>query len=246
MKSSFGNSLDKKIPESKKYAHIGSNIDTGASAKKQQVVSASMTAKRRDEIFKRIKAATLARLLQEHNVVETVYAMGSDSNSAAGLSASSVVASKGPPTTAAPTVASIGSIAGSVVSIVDSDTTVDESRDLVLLDLRESAEYEQCHLPLAISYPAEKINRDQFPPELHRCKRDPSKLLVVYHADDQATAGVAKLLVQKGWESVHALSGGFEEMAQNYSEVLEGQVPERLNTGSTLKSGSSRQTKLRP
>merc|ERR1711897_7720 len=28
-----------------------------------------------------------------------------------------------------------------------------------------------------------KINRDQFPPELVRCKRDSSKLLVVYHSN---------------------------------------------------------------
>merc|ERR1719277_1386198 len=136
--------------------------------------------------------------------------------------------------------ASLASMAGSVLSVIDTDTTVDEARDLGLLDLRTPEEFERCHLPLAISYPATKINRDQFPPELHRCKRDPGKLLVVYHADDQATAGVATLLVQKGWELVHGLSGGFDEMVQSYPEILEGQVPERPNTGATTKSGSSR------
>jgi len=94
---------------------------------------------------------------------------------------------------------------------------------LVLLDLREPDAYERCHLPLAMSYPAQKINRDQFPPELHRCKRDASKLLVVYHDNDQTTAHVAQLLVQKGWDTVHALNGGFEEMEKHYPEVLEGE-----------------------
>merc|ERR1719333_179463 len=124
------------------------------------------------------------------------------------------------------TSATCASVPGSVLSVVDTDTTVDEARDLVLLDLRDESEYEQCRLPLAISYPATKINRDQFSPELHRCKRDPTKLLVVYHMDDTSTAGVATLLVQKGWESVHALTGGFEDMVQGYPEVLDGDPPE--------------------
>ncbi|CAE7231667.1 cep41 [Symbiodinium natans] len=75
MKSSFP-SLDKKVPESKKYAHIGSSIDTGASAKKEKLHSANVMAKRKDEIFKRIRAATLVRLLQDREVSESVYALG--------------------------------------------------------------------------------------------------------------------------------------------------------------------------
>jgi len=131
------------------------------------------------------------------------------------------------------TSATVNSVAGSVVSVVSSDATVDETRDLVLLDLREPEEFEKCRLPLAVNYPATKINRDQFCPELQRCRRDPSKLLVVYHADDASTAGVATLLVQKGWENVHALSGGFEEMADSYPEVLDGEIPERPDTGAS-------------
>merc|ERR1712070_388637 len=125
---------------------------------------------------------------------------------------------------------------GSVVSVCDTDTTIDQARDLILLDLRDENLYEQCRLPMAMSYPAAKINRDQFIPELHRCKRDASKLLVVYHTNDSTTAGVATLLAQKGWEHVHALSGGFEEMASSYPEIFEGEIPERPGTGSTTVS----------
>mmetsp|Transcript_48176 Transcript_48176/g.112502 ORF Transcript_48176/g.112502 Transcript_48176/m.112502 type:complete len:238 (+) Transcript_48176:56-769(+) len=234
MKSSFP-SLDKKVPESKKYAHIASSIDTGATAKKEKLHSANVTAKRKDEIFKRIRAATLVRLLQDREVAESVYALGPGSEYGDRASASSVMASKAGP--AAPlSVASVSSVAGSVVSIVETDTTVSEARDLVLLDVREGNEFEQCHLPLAVSYPAPKINRDQFIPELLRCKRDPSKLLVVYGANEQSSIGVAKLLVEKGWENVHALTGGFEEILQSYPEVLEGTVPERPLTTSTTRS----------
>merc|ERR1712232_1337172 len=107
------------------------------------------------------------------------------------------------------------------------------------MGLREQEDFERCRLPLAVSYPAVKINRDQFIPELHKCKRDPSKLLVVYHTNDSTTAGVATLLAQKGWENVHALSGGFEEMASSYPEIFEGEMPDRPNTGSTTATGRS-------
>jgi len=236
MKSSFP-TLDKKHPENKKYAHVTSSLDTGASAKKTQVVTAAQAARRRDEVFKRIRPATLVRLIGEREVVESIYALGSIGEDREGVSVSSVKASAagvGPPATVATAKTSAtcaSTVAGSVVSVCDTDTTVDEARDLILLDLRDESEYQQCHLPQAVSYPAQKINRDQFTPDLHRCKRDPSKLLVVYHSNDTTTAGVATLLVQKGWDTVHALSGGFEEMCSSYPEVLEGEVPERPGTG---------------
>jgi rhodanese-related sulfurtransferase len=239
MKSSFP-ALDRKVPESKKYSHVGSSINTGHSAKNTSLVSASATAKKRNEVFKRIKAATLARLLEEREVNETVYALGSVPEDAEHASVSSVKASKAPGTVVtAMTSATCASTPGSVLSVCDSDTTIDQARDLVLLDLRDESEYEQCRLPLALSYPATKINRDQFTPELHRCKRDLSKLLVVYSTNDSTTASVATLLAQKGWDNVHALSGGFEEMASSYPEVFEGEVPERPGTGSTTATGRS-------
>ncbi|CAE8672030.1 unnamed protein product [Polarella glacialis] len=239
MKSAFGPAPDKRVPESKKYLHVESSIDTGASAKKVQPLSANVAAKRRDEIFKRIRAATLVRMLGEREVNESIFAMGGGSEAGDGRSASSMIASKAglaPPTT----VGSVISVAGSVLSVVETDITVSEARDLVLIDLREPEEYDRCKLPTAVNYPAVKINRDQFSPELMRCKREPTKLLVVYSTNEQSTAAVAKLLAEKGWENVYALSGGFEEIAQSYPEVLEGDVPDRPATGGTVRSGASR------
>lgn len=243
-KGSFG-TLEKKVPESKKYSHVGSNIDTGASAKNQSVTSSSATAKKRNEVFKRIRCATLARMLEEREVNESVYALAPVAEDGDGVSVSSVKASKagGAPTmVTAMTSATCASAVGSVISVCDTDTTIDQARDLVLLDLRDENMYDACRLPMALSYPATKINRDQFIPELTRCKRDLSKLLVVYHTNDSTTAGVATLLAQKGWENVHALSGGFEEMASSYPEVFEGEIPERPNTASSTATGMTGRT----
>lgn len=248
MKSSFGN-LDKKVPQSTKFAHVASRTDSGASASKQAVITTSAARKRRDEIFKRIRAATLVRLLQELGEgiqSESVFSMGPGSDRG-GSSAHSTHASQAGRTKAG-SAATFSSV-GPVLSVIDNDTTVDHERDLVLLDLRELDEFERCHVPLAIPYPSCLVNRDSFPATVHQCKRDPSKLLVVYHTDDQATAGMATLLVQKGWDNVHALSGGFEEMARHYPEVLEGDLPARpetLSGNSTLsrptRTGSSSRT----
>ncbi|CAJ1352685.1 unnamed protein product [Effrenium voratum] len=108
MKSSFP-TLEKKVPESKKYAHIASSIDTGASAKKEKLHSANVTAKRKDEIFKRVRPSTLVRLLQDREVSESVYAMGPGSER--GDDASSVRASK-EHRGVSMSVASVGSVAG--------------------------------------------------------------------------------------------------------------------------------------
>lgn len=240
--------LDKGVPKSSKYSHIGSSIDTGASASKVTTVSTGAMAKRRDEIFKRIRCATLARLIKERETCESVYAMVDDDgrascgDRASVASMSSVAASRGRPgaPTVAASAASVGTVEGSVLSVCETDTTTHEDRDLVLLDLRETTDFEVCHIPTAVSYPAAKINRDQFTADLHRCKRDPSKLLVVYHWNEQQTAGSATLLVQKGWEQVHALTGGLEEFSSSYPEVLDGEMPERPDTGSTARSAASR------
>jgi len=134
-------------------------------------------------------------------------------------------------------VSNVGSVAGSVVSVIDTDTTVDEARDLVLMDLREPTEFETCRLPLAVNYPASRISRDQFSPDLFQCKKDPDKLLVVYHRDDQTSASAATMLVHKGWDCVYVLSGGFAEVAQNYPEVMQGEVPDEFVSDSgTLRS----------
>mmetsp|Transcript_69281 Transcript_69281/g.150801 ORF Transcript_69281/g.150801 Transcript_69281/m.150801 type:complete len:244 (+) Transcript_69281:36-767(+) len=238
------NVLDKKVPESKKYAHVTSSLDTGASAKKQQpVVSSAAALKRRDEIFKRIRPATLARMLEERDVNESVFALGSVAGDRGSQSSVAGMAPIKAPTAAS--MASVSSVAGSVLSVVDSEATATDG-DLVLLDLRDADEYEVCHLPKAESYPATKINRDQFIPELLRCKRDPKIILVVYHKDEQATAAVATQLVQKGWETVYALNGGFEEMVQSYPEVLQGEVPDRPETGGTSRSSRTAKSRAKP
>jgi len=244
LRSDFGEMPDRRVPGSSKFQGVQTRLDTGASASKRPpALPSSVQAQRRNEEFKRIRTRTLSRLVQEHQEegFESVLNLAEDEDRDDCASQSAVRASKPVPAKSL-ACASVASMPGSVVSVVAADAGAPE-QNFVLLDLREPEEYEKCHLPFAISYPAAKINRDQFIPELQRCKRDHSILLVVYHTNDSMTAAIATLLVRKGWESVHALSGGFEEMASSYPEILDGEVPARVmssipEAGCTVRSRS--------
>lgn len=239
---------EKRLPQSTKYEGIQSTLDTGASASKRPPpMPPGMVAQRRAEEFKRIRPATLSAMLEQYQEdgLESVFNHGADDrNDRASLC--SVRSAAGPAPAKSRAAASMVSCAGSVLSIIESDTNLADSRKLVLLDLREQDEYAKCRIPFAISYPATMINQDRFIPELNTCKRDSSKLLVVYHTNDGTTSAVATLLLRKGWDSVHCLSGGFEDMLNNYPEVLEGDIPDRKmssrpNTGT---SGSTRSSSV--
>jgi len=249
-RSDFGSVSDKKVPVSTKYQGIQSKLDTGASASKRPPpMPVNAKAQLINEEFKRIRPATLSRLIQEQQEegLESVFNLADNDDRDDCASQSSMRVARPAPTRSR-AAGSVASMAGSVVSVVAADATTAE-RKMVLLDLRDADDYERCRLPTAISYPATKLNRDQIIPELYKCKRDTSVLLVVYHRNDHVTAEIATQLSRKGWESVHALSGGFEEMVSSYPEILDGDVPERTmssrpDTGCTVhsRSGYSQQS----
>eukprot|EP00928_Gymnodinium_smaydae_P043634 TRINITY_DN29199_c0_g1_i1.p1 TRINITY_DN29199_c0_g1~~TRINITY_DN29199_c0_g1_i1.p1 ORF type:complete len:292 (-),score=31.52 TRINITY_DN29199_c0_g1_i1:152-1027(-) len=252
LRSDFGSVPDRKVPANGKYQAVQTKLDTGYSvSKRPPAMPATIQAQRRDEEFKRIRAATLARMVQElqEEGMESIFNLADNDDRNDGGSQSSLRVSKPPPAKSR-AAGSVVSMAGSVVSVVAADAGAAE-RNLVLLDLREQEDYDRCRVPFAVSYPAAKINRDQFIPELQRCRRDPSKFLVVYHNNDSATAAVATLLVRKGWETVHALSGGFDELVSSYPEILDGDVPERVMasrppTGCTVHSRSGYSSQSAP
>ena len=58
--------LDKKVPVSKKYQNVKSNLDTGTTAKNVEFLSDQLIAKKKSECFKRIKGSTLVKVLLVH------------------------------------------------------------------------------------------------------------------------------------------------------------------------------------
>jgi centrosomal protein CEP41 len=232
------NPLDKKPPVNPKYANVETKLNSGATVDQKKMMSAQAVAQRRNEIFKRVKCSTLARLIQENEVAESVFGLVDDNkdvrDNASSATAGTIPQSNAP--SAVPTVA------GSVVSVVATDAdTVDGSKDHVIYDLREADDYNSHHISSALSYPATLLNRDKISPELYKLKSSP-KLLIVYHTNEALGAPVATQLVQKGWENTYMVSGGLDEFAQSYPELVDGEIPDRPRTGASAvsKAGSRR------
>ena len=56
----------------------------------------------------------------------------------------------------------------------------------LLVDLRETEDYNLWRIKEAINFPAPNIGRDKTVPELYRFKNQPDKLIIVYMNDERA------------------------------------------------------------
>ncbi len=97
----------------------------------------------------------------------------------------------------------MGKEAGSQVIEVES-ATVDrwmEDGEAVLVDVRETSEYEQEHIPGSLLVPLSVFDPARFP-------RIPGKKLVIHCAVGKRSAAAGKQLLQAGHPLVHNLQGG--------------------------------------
>ena len=151
--------LNKKVKSNPKYDKVQSTINTGASAKNVVSVSDQLIAKRRNEKFKRVKTSTLAKLLGQHQVEESIYQLNKDSQD---VSASDSISQTGPQF-GAESVAGYKAETESVVSSKSMTSAVSAvtyatemlgitaNTQFLLLDLRDPDEYELWRIKEAIN-----------------------------------------------------------------------------------------------
>ena len=204
--------LDRRIPPNPKYASIQSVIDTGASRKHvSKFLSDQQLAKRRSEHFRRAKPGKLAEWLKRFDeVCESVYDIPQKNSSDNSVACMSLA-----PSVVAPSVG--------IRSVVESTLTSSSfARGGLLVDLRDFEEYKRSRISNSINHPGILIPRDIFSPQLieHK-KRVKGRPLIVYHKDDRKTSLYAALLVEKGWEEVWVLDGGYEDFKDSYPELVE-------------------------
>jgi hypothetical protein len=70
--------MDKKAVTSLKYKEVTNVVDTGKTIKDVQVISDQFISKKKTELFKRIKATTIIKLLEENNNTESIYNLAED------------------------------------------------------------------------------------------------------------------------------------------------------------------------
>ena len=214
----FGNKslMEKKPTQNKKYKNITTVVDTGKTIKDVGFISDQLVSKRKSEMFKRIKAHTIIKLLNQNTQTESIYNLGNDNENLPIDDNHSVVSSK-----TANTAMSQKTTVTAVTYATEMLGNLSEI-DFIILDLREESEYNDYHIKEALSFPGVMISRDKFLNQMIMMKNKESKMIIVYHNDERSGVPYAGLLFQKGYDNIYFLSGGIEEFVKKYPEYVEG------------------------
>ena len=216
---------EKKLKENPKYKQISKVIDTGNTIKSNQFMSDQLIAKRKNEMFKRVKGSTIIKLIKtaEANQTESIYNLG---NGEQIRNQTEDQKDDNQSVTSQQTAKSNITNVTAVTYATEMLGNLSEI-DFVILDLREECDYERIHLKEAINFPAVNISRDKFTHQLIMMKNKPGKMIILYHNDERNGIPYANNFFQKGYDNVYFLSGGIEEFAKNFPEHLEGQEKEK-------------------
>ena len=230
---------DKKLKENPKYKQISKVVDTGNTIKSSQFMSDQLIAKRKNEMFKRVKGSTIIKLIKarEANQTESIYNLG---NGEQNINQTEDQKDDNQSVASQQTAKSNITNVTAVTYATEMLGNLNEI-DFIILDLREECDYERIHLREAISFPAVNISRDKFSQQLIMMKNKPGKMIILYHNDERNGIPYANNFFQKGYDNVYFLSGGIEEFAKNFPEHLEGPEKEKYVN---MKKERDRQSKI--
>ena len=230
---------DKKLKENPKYKQISKVVDTGNTIKSSQFMSDQLIAKRKNEMFKRVKGSTIIKLIKarEANQTESIYNLG---NGEQNINQTEDQKDDNQSVASQQTAKSNITNVTAVTYATEMLGNLNEI-DFIILDLREECDYERIHLREAISFPAVNISRDKFSQQLIMMKNKPGKMIILYHNDERNGIPYANNFFQKGYDNVYFLSGGIEEFAKNFPDHLEGSEKEKYIN---MKKERDRQAKI--
>lgn len=99
-------------------------------------------------------------------------------------------------------------------------------RPYLLLDCRETDNYNTNHLLQARSYPYQMLRRDQLHPDIYQFRNKEEHLIICYCDNEVLSRDVCKTLVDRGIENTFLLTGGFVEFAAKFPQFVEGAMPD--------------------
>lgn len=207
--------MEKKIPQSKKYANVQSKLDTGLTVNKTKLISNSAFSKRRDEIFFRLTKAQLLQLYSEYEADEYEDIAETDR-----------------------------SYDGPKIVTYEENSRPVYDKPYLIIDVRDEHAYNEYHLLQARSYSYIMMRRDQIHPELMRFRNKEGHLIIVVADDERLGCDAAKLLVDRGTDNIFLLSSSILEFAEENPAYVEGNPPitksssARLGTGLSTRSNS--------
>eukprot|EP01013_Petalomonas_cantuscygni_P008999 TRINITY_DN21767_c0_g1_i1.p1 TRINITY_DN21767_c0_g1~~TRINITY_DN21767_c0_g1_i1.p1 ORF type:complete len:238 (+),score=25.30 TRINITY_DN21767_c0_g1_i1:130-843(+) len=107
------------------------------------------------------------------------------------------------------------------------DPPTDDSPNVLLIDLRDMEEYEQCHIEGAVHYDRPRINHATAPwtPPIMAHRNRPNCLIVTYDWDEGSGPDFANLIFEKGIDNVWVLTGGLRNYLQYFTDVVGSPPP---------------------
>jgi len=213
---------EKKLKENPKYKQVSKVVDTGSTIKNTQFMSDQLIAKRKNELFKRVKGSTIIKLIKsaKENQTESIYNLG---NGDQNINDQKIEDQKDDNKSVASQQTNKSNITNVTAVTYATEMLGNLSEiDFIILDLREESEYERVHVIESISFPAVNISRDKFTQQLIMMKNKPGKMIIMYHTDERNGIPYANNFFQKGYDNVYFLSGGIEEFEKYHPEYLDG------------------------
>lgn len=102
-------------------------------------------------------------------------------------------------------------------------------KEYLILDVREREEYEACHILGALHYPPTKLTHatNPYTTEILQFKNRENKVIVLYDLEEEIVVGrrVGNIFFEKGVDNVVIISGGLREFVQSFSQLIVGQSP---------------------
>jgi centrosomal protein CEP41 len=184
--------MDKKIPQNKKYANVESKLDTGMTVNKVKFISNSEYSKKRDEIFFRLTKTQLYDLYSEYEADEYEDIAETE-------------ASYGGPR---------------IVTYSEGERAV-YSKPYLILDIRDTPEFNEYHLLQARHYPSVMMRRDQVHPEMAKFRNKEGHLIIIASGDERSGCEAAKVLVDRGTDNIFLLTCPVREFAEHYPSFVE-------------------------
>jgi len=213
---------EKKLKENPKYKQVSKVVDTGSTIKNTQFMSDQLIAKRKNELFKRVKGSTIIKLIKsaKENQTESIYNLG---NGDQNINDQKIEDQKDDNKSVASQQTNKSNMTNVTAVTYATEMLGNLSEiDFIILDLREESEYERVHVIESISFPAVNISRDKFTQQLIMMKNKPGKMIIMYHTDERNGIPYANNFFQKGYDNVYFLSGGIEEFEKYHPEYLDG------------------------
>lgn len=223
------NITQKRLIANPKYERVAATVDAGVNANTAKVIRENEVSvkQQKGELFKRMRPSSLAnaltKKLQELQLEAQMAQMSEEEANHLRIAMGQNLP---------------GGVSGGVVDQNDAVMRQHQMeyqlpkaprKEIVVVDIRDREDFEQCHIGSALCYPHTKLSHamHHFPPELLKYKNKENALVVMYDLEEELTVAkkCANIFVERGFDNIAVLSGGLKEFVQEHSAMIVGESP---------------------